>query len=154
MPKVDSNNFISNQFQENIVENKQNSISKGTEENKQSNKSKIENNNSKQGTNDNKTQKNITKNNNNWSIEIPKINLKAQIAEGTSKDNKDMSMPITKNDNGQRQYNSQVVYPIISNGDTIGSVILMSKDANVKMTDVEKKVAQSAATFLGSQMEI
>ena len=34
MPKVDSNNFISNQFQENIVENKQNSISKGTEENK------------------------------------------------------------------------------------------------------------------------
>ena len=30
----------------------------------------------------------------------------------------------------------------------------MSKDANVKMTDVEKKVAQSAATFLGSQMEI
>ena len=43
MPKVDSNNFISNQFQENIVENKQNSISKGTEENKQSNKSKIEN---------------------------------------------------------------------------------------------------------------
>ena len=72
----------------------------------------------------------------------------------TSKDNKDMSMPITKNDNGQRQYNSQVVYPIISNGDTIGSVILMSKDANVKMTDVEKKVAQSAATFLGSQMEI
>ena len=72
----------------------------------------------------------------------------------TSKDNKDMSMSITKNDNGQRQYNSQVVYPIISNGDTIGSVILMSKDANVKMTDVEKKVAQSAATFLGSQMEI
>ena len=61
MPKVDSNNFISNQFQENIVENKQNSISKGTEENKQSNKSKIENNNSKQGTNDNKTQKTLQK---------------------------------------------------------------------------------------------
>lgn len=26
------------------------------------------------------------KNNNNWSIEIPKINLKAQIAEGTNKE--------------------------------------------------------------------
>ena len=39
-------------------------------------------------------------------------------------------------------------------GDAIGSVILMSKDANTKMTDIEKKVAQSAATFLGSQMEI
>ena len=102
MPKVDSNNFISNQFQENIVENKQNSISKGTEENKQSNKSKIENN-KKQGTNDNKTQKNITKNNNNWSIEIPKINLKAQIAEGTSKEIMDEYVghfEETKNDKG------------------------------------------------------
>ena len=46
------------------------------------------------------------------------------------------------------------MYPIISNGDTIGTVILMSKDANTKMNEVEKKVAQSAATFLASQMEI
>ena len=30
----------------------------------------------------------------------------------------------------------------------------MSKESNGKMNDVEKKVAQSAATFLGSQMEI
>ena len=28
------------------------------------------------------------------------------------------------------------------------------KDTNTKMNEVEKKVAQSAATFLGSQMEI
>ena len=46
------------------------------------------------------------------------------------------------------------MYPIISNGDTIGTVILMSKDSNTKMNEVEKKVAQSAATFLASQMEI
>ena len=72
----------------------------------------------------------------------------------TSKDNSDVSMPITKNDNRERKYNAQVVYPIISNGDTIGTVILMSKDSSSKMNDVEKKVAQSAATFLGSQMEI
>ena len=37
---------------------------------------------------------------------------------------------------------------------TIGTVILMSKDTNTKMNEVEKKVAQSAATFLASQMEI
>ena len=61
---------------------------------------------------------------------------------------------ITKNDNSQRKYNAQVVYPIISNGDTIGTVILLSKESNTKMNEVEKKVAQSAATFLGSQMEI
>jgi len=72
----------------------------------------------------------------------------------TSNENSNQSMPITKNDNQQRKYNSQVVYPIISNGDTIGTVILMAKDTNTKMTDTERKVAQSAATFLGSQMEI
>ena len=71
-----------------------------------------------------------------------------------SNENSDISMPITKNDNKERKYNSQVVYPIISNGDTIGTVILMSKEANSKMNEVEKKVAQSAATFLGTQMEI
>ncbi len=72
----------------------------------------------------------------------------------TSKENSDMAMPITKNDKNDKKYNSQIVYPIISNGDTIGTVILMSKDTNTKMNEVEKKVAQSAATFLASQMEI
>lgn len=72
----------------------------------------------------------------------------------TSKENMDVSLPITKNNNKERKYNAQVVYPIISNGDTIGSVILMSKEANQKMNDLEKKVAQSAAIFLGTQMEI
>ena len=72
----------------------------------------------------------------------------------TSKENSDQALPVTKNDNKERKNNAQVVYPILSNGDTIGTVILMSKEANAKMNDVEKKVAQSAATFLGSQMEI
>ena len=72
----------------------------------------------------------------------------------TSKDNSDVAVPITKNDNNERKYNAQVVYPIISNGDTIGTVILLSKEPNTKMNEVEKKVAQSAAAFLGSQMEI
>jgi AbrB family transcriptional regulator (stage V sporulation protein T) len=71
-----------------------------------------------------------------------------------SKENNDLAIPITKNENKERRYNSQVVYPIISDGDVIGSVILLSKDNNTKMTEVEQKVAQSAASFLGSQMEI
>ena len=71
-----------------------------------------------------------------------------------SKDNSNVSMPITKNGNRDKENNAQIVYPIISNGDTIGSVILLSKDANTQMNDVENKLAQSAATFLGSQMEI
>ena len=72
----------------------------------------------------------------------------------TSKENNDLAIPITKNENKERRYNSQVVYPIISDGDVIGSVILLSKDASTKMTEIEQKVAQSAASFLGSQMEI
>ncbi len=72
----------------------------------------------------------------------------------TSKENNDLAIPITKNENKERRYNSQVVYPIISDGDVIGSVILLSKDNNTKMTEIEQKVAQSAASFLGSQMEI
>lgn len=72
----------------------------------------------------------------------------------TSKENNEVSIPITKNDNKERKYNSQVVYPIISQGDVIGSVILLSKDNNTKMGDSELKVVQSAAGFLSSQMEI
>ena len=72
----------------------------------------------------------------------------------TSKENNDLAIPITKNENKERRYNSQVVYPIISDGDVIGTVILLSKDNNTKMNEVEQKVAQSAASFLGSQMEI
>lgn len=72
----------------------------------------------------------------------------------TSNENNDMYLPITKNDNQERKFNSQVIYPIISQGDVIGSVILLAKDQNKKMNETEVKVAQSAAGFLSSQMEI
>jgi AbrB family transcriptional regulator (stage V sporulation protein T) len=52
-----------------------------------------------------------------------------------------------------RKYSSQVVSPIISEGDPIGAVILLSTDPNIKMGEVEAKLAQSAAGFLGKQME-
>jgi len=72
----------------------------------------------------------------------------------TSKENNEVSIPVTRNDNKERKYNSQVVYPIISQGDVIGSVILLSKEPNIKMGNTELKVVQSAAGFLGSQMDI
>ena len=71
-----------------------------------------------------------------------------------SKENNDTSIPIIKNDNKERKNNAQVVYPIIADGDVIGTVILLSKDASTKMSEVEQKVVQSAASFLGTQMEI
>ena len=71
-----------------------------------------------------------------------------------SKENNDMAVPITQNEKNDKIYKAQVIYPIISDGDAIGSVILLSKDDKTKMSEVEKKVAQSAANFLGKQMEI
>ena len=71
-----------------------------------------------------------------------------------SKENNDTSIPITKNDNNQKIKNAQVVYPIIADGDAIGTVILLSKDDKTKMSEVESKVVQSAASFLGTQMEV
>ena len=58
----------------------------------------------------------------------------------TSKENSNIAMPIIKNENQDKKNNSQIVYPtIISNGDTIGTVILMSKEPNKKMTEENKK---------------
>ncbi len=72
----------------------------------------------------------------------------------TSKENNDIAIPITKNENNSKKNNAQVVYPIIADGDVIGTVILLSKDENTKMSEVEQKVVQSAASFLGTQMEL
>ncbi len=51
------------------------------------------------------------------------------------------------------EYVQQVICPIISEGDVIGSVILLSMDAKKKMGEVEQKMVQSASGFLGRQME-
>ena len=71
-----------------------------------------------------------------------------------SKENNEISIPITKNEGRERIYNSQVIYPIITDGDVVGSVFLLAKEPNKKMGDVEDKVAQSAAGFLGNHLEI
>ena len=71
-----------------------------------------------------------------------------------SKENNEIAIPITKNEGRERIYNGQIIYPIITDGDVVGSVIILSKQPNQKMGDVEDKVAQSAAGFLGTHLEI
>jgi AbrB family transcriptional regulator (stage V sporulation protein T) len=51
------------------------------------------------------------------------------------------------------KYSSQVISPIIAEGDPIGTVIILSKEPNVSMGDLESKLAETAAGFLGKQME-
>ena len=51
------------------------------------------------------------------------------------------------------KYTNQVVVPIIAEGDSIGAVIILSKEPGEKFGDVELKLAETAAAFLGKQME-
>ncbi len=46
-----------------------------------------------------------------------------------------------------------VIYPIIASGDVTGAVVMLRGDSPSYPTDTERKLAQSAAVFLGKQME-
>lgn len=48
--------------------------------------------------------------------------------------------------------NSYCISPIIANGDSIGCVIMFSKEGEV-FSEVEKKLVETAASFLAKQME-
>ena len=51
------------------------------------------------------------------------------------------------------EYASQVICPIICEGDVLGSVALLEKNDKKKMGETEQKLALCAAKFLGRQME-
>ena len=50
-------------------------------------------------------------------------------------------------------YTAQVICPIVMQGDPIGTVMLLSKEENTTMGEMEIKLAQTAAGFLSKQME-
>lgn len=56
-------------------------------------------------------------------------------------------------DEEEAEYVHEAVCPIICEGDVIGAVILLDNDNKSKMGEVEQKLVQSAAGFLGRQME-
>jgi len=58
---------------------------------------------------------------------------------------------ISNEDDGEYTY--QVIAPIISEGDAIGAVLILTKDPKTKFGDTEIKLATTAASFLGRQME-
>ncbi|MFZ5354781.1 MAG: stage V sporulation protein T [Bacillota bacterium] len=60
---------------------------------------------------------------------------------------------ISADEDGASKYTAGVVAPIISQGDPIGAVILLSREPNTQMGDLERKLAETAASFLGKQME-
>ncbi|MBE6050093.1 MAG: stage V sporulation protein T [Clostridium sp.] len=56
-------------------------------------------------------------------------------------------------DDVEEKYSSQVISPIIAEGDSIGAVIIMSKESGQKLGELELKLAETASGFLGRQME-
>ena len=51
------------------------------------------------------------------------------------------------------RFANEAIAPIISEGDPIGAVIMGSRDPSVKLTDLELKLVETAASFLAKQME-
>lgn len=51
------------------------------------------------------------------------------------------------------EYTSQVIVPILSEGDVIGAVMMFSKEPSAQMGEMELKVVETAASFVGKQME-
>ncbi|MBQ9267636.1 MAG: stage V sporulation protein T [Clostridia bacterium] len=70
-----------------------------------------------------------------------------------ARNSEEKHVPVLLTDNDNEKYTSQVIWPIVAEGDTIGTVMLLSTQPNSKMNEVEVKVVQSAAGFLGKQME-
>ncbi len=64
----------------------------------------------------------------------------------------DETTHVIKTDDREYSIKSQVVAPIITQGDPIGAVIIISKEG-AKLGEMEIKLAETAAGFLAKQME-
>jgi AbrB family transcriptional regulator (stage V sporulation protein T) len=51
------------------------------------------------------------------------------------------------------EYASYIIIPINASGDPVGAVVMISKKDGEKLSELESKLASTAATFLGKQME-
>ena len=60
-------------------------------------------------------------------------------------------VPVTTD--GEGDYTAQLIVPVVSEGDAIGAVVLLSREPRAKMGEIEQKLAATAAGFLGRQME-
>lgn len=60
---------------------------------------------------------------------------------------------VTISDSFSDEFQSQVISPIISHGDVLGAVIMLSKNEKVKFSEPEKNLTMVAADFLGHHME-
>ncbi len=79
-----------------------------------------------------------------------------KLTEGRSTyitDENNQPIKLSYEDTSQEQYTAQVITPIVMQGDPMGTVVLMSKEPNVTMGELEMKLTETAAGFLSKQME-
>ncbi len=62
-------------------------------------------------------------------------------------------IPITVEEEDASGYTGQTVVPIISEGEPIGAVLLLTRESGATMGETELKSAKTAANFMGKQME-
>ena len=64
--------------------------------------------------------------------------------------NDESFIPIIEDEDGLK-YNNEIITPIISEGDVLGAIVLLSPDK--QMGEIESKLSHAAAGFFGRQME-
>ncbi len=72
--------------------------------------------------------------------------LRLSAAEGSR------MVPLTRDDD-PAVYTAQSLTPVISDGEVIGALVLVSRDAGARMSDTDMKVAETTAALIGRQME-
>ena len=70
-----------------------------------------------------------------------------------SRSNDGRMLNITHDDEDNNRYTAEVIIPILSEGDAIGAVIMLSREDGAAMGKPEYKVCETAANFIGKQME-
>ena len=80
----------------------------------------------------------------NEAVEQLRINASAERGEKL--------IPITADD-ASLSFTAELILPIISSGDAIGAVILLSKEQGIVFGQADIKVCETAAGFMGKQME-
>lgn len=61
-------------------------------------------------------------------------------------------LPVTPEDDAA-VYTAQMFVPILSDGDVIGALVLLSRENGLRMSDIDQKVAETTAGIVGRQME-
>lgn len=59
---------------------------------------------------------------------------------------------LVEDEEAPSKYTAQVIAPIVDMGDSVGAVILLSREPDITMGDTEIKVAETTASFLASHI--